>query len=493
MWKLLVLAGMLSWATSVRSAEIPFLDPFATPQQLALQRSTPDTATHQLKFRRTTTISGDADQVAEIIIDVAKDWAALYVDGSRTRLHDHRLLSVFDIDTAAGTFTVSNKLGHLAFLAAEIANRKFMAGLIDAAGAGGTTDDACDAEAELSSRLREGDAFRGDVSIDRQPTAVTATCNGRPIGIIHLGEGEAVPATLWPTLLTEFPLHPALAAELKAVAAPPRRLEVFYDLLGKAVTVTLSLEASGTAATPYPLTTDLKNASTARLAATTSSELAVVAEATVAGTADGGAPTSAAWEQRLRAMAQQDNGSRAILALLPTAAMFPELVEACSPGNNTVTCVLAANAAAFAEIEPAIRAALSIAVAEQSGDPRTALAAMKAAQPSAIADDPVLGQAFALALLRFGPEFQRAAAADGLPADPLPLMLRTIQAYPYNPWYWADLSDLYVARWDYETAMTLLAVARSVDIPAAGSPALLSKGPGVRAIREAYPAFFLPD
>lgn len=493
MWRLALLAAMLFWATSGQSAEIPFLNPFAAPPELSLQRGAPQNATQRVTFRRTTKINAEAEQIATIVIDVADDWA-LYNDGSQTVLYDYRLMSLFVIDISRGSFTVGSKVAQAAFLAAEIGNRKVLANLVESAGAGDDTmGGACDAETALSSRLREGDAFRGNVSIDREESSITAACNGRTVGIIQRSDGGAVPAALWPTLVTTFPLHPALAAELADMQSVPRQIQVFYEQLGRAVTVTLTLETSAPSATPYPLTAELKNASAAQLAATTSPELASLAEAAIAGTADGGVPTSAIWEQRLNAMGQDGSPSRAILALLPTSAMFPELLQGCSPDSKTAACVLAANAMTFAEVDPAVKGALTIAVAEQSGNPGLAMAAMKAAQDSTIADDPVLGQAFALALLRFGGAFQGESAAAGLPADPLPLMLRTLEAYPYNPWYWTDLADLYIARWDYGTAMTLLAVAFSLDIPAAANPALLAKGPTVEAVRESHPAFFLPD
>ena len=492
MWKLTFLVAMMFSATSVRSAEIPFLNPFATPQELALQRSTPEAATHRLTFRRTTKNNDEADQVATVVIDVANDWA-LYSDGSRTTLHDYRLLSWFVIDTTRGTFSFGNKVGNAAFLVAEIVNRKLMQRLLDSAGTGDAVGDVCDSETELRSRLPEGDDFRGNVTIDRDKASITATCNGRTIGTIQLGEGGAVPAALWPTLVATLPLHPALSAEFGGMTSAPRQLQVFYEQVGGSVTETLTLEAAGPSAAPYPLTADLRNTSADRLAATTTPELALTAQAAVAGTADGGVPTSESWGRRLYAMAQEGNGSSAVLALLPTSAMFPELLQACSAENKTPACVLSANLIAFAEIEPAVGGALAIAKAQQSGDQVMAMAAMMTAQRSDIADDPVLGQTFALALLTFGGAFQEGAASAGLPSDPLPLMVRSIEAYPYNPWYWTDLADLYIAKWDYDTAMMLLAVAFSLDIPAASNPLLIAKAPKVGVIRQLHPSLFLPD
>ena len=135
----------------------------------------------------------------------------------------------------------------------------------------------------------------------------------------------------------------------------------------------------------------------------------------------------------------------------------------------------------------------TIAAAEQAVDQALAMSAMKAAQDSTIADDPVLGQTFALALLKFGMEFRKEAATAGLPSYPLPLMVRSIEAYPYNPWYWTDLADVYIAKWEYDTAMTLFAIAFSLDLPAAANPMLIAKAPMVGAIRQSHPSLFLPD
>jgi hypothetical protein len=171
--------------------------------------------------------------------------------------------------------------------------------------------------------------------------------------------------------------------------------------------------------------------------------------------------------------------------------MFPEAMQACQARARSAICDVLRDLKRTVTTDSAVRALLSVAMAEQARKPGEAVAAMVSARSSPHADHPALGAAFALAL-HAGPVLRKQAEVAGLPADPVPLHVRALQAYPYNPAYWTDLGDL-IARSFKADGYLLYDVALSLPMPEAQrSNAVLNNRRRIAArLRDDFPAFFL--
>ena len=485
------LCVVLTHAATATADETLFLNPFMTADEMRLERDALPDATLRLHYRETRSERAGPEEVFDVSIEVAEDWA-LVEDARGTFLFDFQLLRAFTIDPEGKTFVAFNLTGNVTFRVMERQNRVLMQEIATLAGSTEISDDACDAETELG--VAFGEAV-GDVEIVRTAASTTAMCNGRLIGTLVPGEGRVAPAALVPTLANVFAMHPALAAELGTDRPAPQGIKSSFNILGEATMRSWELVSSETVSLAYPLTNEFENASSLWLGGKTGVATATLAADAVGGRAGDGPPDRAAWDVALWKLARTGTGAAAALAVLPTFSMFPELLGTCREPNTWAACALLANLQAIARTDTAVAAAMAIVSAEQAGNQAAVIEAMLAAQTSALKDDPVLGQTFAIALMHFGPQFQAEAAKIGLPSDPLPLMLAAVEAYPYSPAYWTDLGDLFATNWDYQASMMLYEVALALPMPEAqrAYPVLQGKVSFAARIRADFPTFYLPE
>jgi len=106
---------------------------------------------------------------------------------------------------------------------------------------------------------------------------------------------------------------------------------------------------------------------------------------------------------------------------------------------------------------------------------------MNRAQASPLRDHPALGASFALALLRFDAKALEKARKAGLPTDIAALQARAVTALPYNPTYWSDIGDRYLASYAMQDAFLLYDVAYALPMPDA-----VAKGPGMSGKRQQF-------
>jgi hypothetical protein len=296
-------------------------------------------------------------------------------------------------------------------------------------------------------------------------------------------------------LARETTMHPALQARMSDLGSPPRRLEAFFKFGSDRRALSWHvISAEHPLDLPYPLTTELINATATSINETVAPGLGDTAATAVAGRALGGAPTLATWDAEVGRLAKEKGAAAATLAMWPAFNMFPQIAQSCQSGSISAICDSMRNLAATAASDSAVRALLDVTRAEQMRRPADAIAAMIGARSSPHADHPVLAASFALALQSGGVAMHKQAEAAGVPSDAKPLHVRAVQAYPYNPAYWTDLGDYFGRSYDLLTAYVLYDVAFSLPMPDAqrGNPALSGKRSVNARIRSDFSAFFLP-
>ena len=135
--RLLLVLGACALAAinaSQASAQELFGNPFASAKALRAQRGETPKATLRLKYEASAEPK-DKQQAAELVIDVAADWA-LVLHGARRTVYDFRLGRVLELQDD-GTFMSRGMTGDVAFRVAERQNRTR---LTAALGAGGLAD-----------------------------------------------------------------------------------------------------------------------------------------------------------------------------------------------------------------------------------------------------------------------------------------------------------------------------------------------------------------
>jgi hypothetical protein len=389
-----------------------------------------------------------------------------------------------------GTFVSRGMMGDVAFRVAERQNRTALTSITRAAGS--MDWDACDAETELGVVI-PGSKEPAAVEIKKSGTTTTLECNGRAVGIVESSKERKAPAALWPVLAHLIAMHPALRARMAEGGAAPKRVEATFRLAGHSKTLVWRLLSAEPISEPYPLAADRVNATAPSLNKTVAPGLGDIAAEAVAGRAAGGPPTLAAWEAQVRRTAQEKGAAAATLAMWPALHMFPQTTQACQTGTRSPICDSIRNLRATVAADAAVRALLVVATAENARRPADAIAAMVAARTSPHADHPALAASFALVLHGGGPAMRKQAQAAGVPVEAVPLHVKALQAYPYNPAYWTDLGDYYARGYRMPTAYLLYDVALSLPMPDAqrGSPVLSGKRRLAARIRGDFPAFFL--
>lgn len=490
------LLAVLAIGVSQAGAQEPFGNPFASAEALRAQRGAVPNASLRLRYQ-TSTDPKTERQPGELVIDAAPDWVQVTTNGRRT-LYDFHLGRVVELGDNSD-FVPRNIVGDVAFRVAEVQNRSALTAVINAAGvrtghAAGVKDrwDACDAETELGVVI-PGSKEPGATEVKQSGATATLECNGRVVGVLESRTGEKAPAALWPALAHAVTMHPALRARMAEGGSAPQRLEASFTIASTSKRLTWSLVSAEPITAPYPLDARLVNASAASLNATIAS-LGDIAAGAVAGRTQGGPPTLAAWEAFVERTAREEGAAAAVFAMWPALNMFPQAVQACQAGGQSAICASLRDLRSTVASDPAARALLVVAMAEQARKPGDAIAAMVAARASPHADHPALGAAFALALLSGGEAMRKQAQAAGLPSDAKALHIRAVKAYPYNPAYWTDLGDYFARAYELPTAYLLYDVAFSLPMPEAqrGNVALSGKRTLAARLRQDFPAFFLP-
>jgi hypothetical protein len=298
---------------------------------------------------------------------------------------------------------------------------------------------------------------------------------------------------LWPVLAAIFQIHPQILAAAQKVGVVPTHLESNYTQMQRKATRSWDLVYARAETRPYPLSAQLRNATVDWLAAGVSETIAQTAVDALQGKAGSGPPTAASWERTLTALVEA-NDPAAAMALLPTLGMFPDLLSGCRSGGKSAACTIVARLANYMAADPAVAAAFKMIEPHASGDtgwPAIALESMVAAQTSPLGRDPILGAVFANVVRSAGPAFQAQASAKGLTGDPHALISAAIQAYPYNPSWWLDLANSFIARYDTYTGLVLADVAMSLPMPEAlrGNPMVADRQQRLSALVADYPAF----
>ncbi|WP_395646425.1 hypothetical protein [Terricaulis sp.] len=484
----LVIAALvlLCWAMPASAQEL-FSNPFADAAAYRTQRGDLSDAHYRVRYEQTLIQRGGAPETSELMLDVADDWA-LMRNGVQTILYDFRINRVFTI--AGDAFVTRNAAADVVFRITERQNRSYLERVLAGVRTRGgqALPGACDAESELGVVVPSIDA--ASVQWRERRGGVTLRCGGQEIGSFTPGDGAAPPPAFWPTMYAAMPTHPAILRRVRENGHPAAQLENSFISLGTGRSSRAwRLIAIETVTTPYPLTDALANTTAGALDAAVPGAGQVGIEA-VAGRAQGGAPTLANWDARVRALAQSDGEPAAAMMLGPMFNMFPDLN--CGGADPLFACGLVRRVRSLDD--PAPRAFFEIAVAEQQNNPAAAIAAMQRAQVSPLRDHPALGAAYALAMLKFNRQQLEQARAAGLPTDGAALQNRALLAFPYNPGYWTDVGDRFGSAYEWPTAFIFYDVAFSLPLPgaSAGNPALQGKRSMAERIRHDFPDAFLP-
>lgn len=458
------------------SANAQGLHPFSSVEDILAARGAPANATFRARYEQT-----ENGEASEIVIEAAPDWARVR-NGGVNFLYDFELDRLFLLHE--GNFGSYPIAANAMFRVSELQNRAFIAGALRAGGAGDDMGDGCDAETELGVVIASLPGA-GRIESRTRRGATEILCNDRVIGSFEASDDPAPPRAFWPTLTNITNLHPALRTAMQESRRAPARMEVSFRPMGPEVTRRVwRLVAIEQIDAPYPLAGENRTAEL--ISVQSDADLAQLAHEAVAGRAAGGAPTLESWDAHIRTL---DEVNAAMLFGVGVN-MFPELIQACPGGAHYAMCETIRRLNATAAREPAVRALLSITMAEQTGDHSAAIQSMRAAQATPLGAHPALGASFALALVGGDGELREQAEAAGLPADPLPLTLAGVRAYPYVPGYWSDLGDLYRANWRFDLAFFCYEVGAALPVPGAASSPASGRLETARRFRADFPHFF---
>lgn len=228
---LLVLLAVLAAMLPAYAEEPPALiNWFKPPAWLADQYPPRANATLML-----TGTVGSRGEVARIML--AEDWAAV-LRPAGTAIYDYRLRTLVTAGAHGRTFI--QPLGLEPMLRLEQLRASTEA----------DTETLCAREAFLGVEL-PNQPFRSDAHLERSGNSISVVCGGRVVASLELSSSVAAPASLWPTLVNEFDLHPRLAAELSSLKLAPLSISTIE---GKGQLETLfSLDEQYAISFPYPM------------------------------------------------------------------------------------------------------------------------------------------------------------------------------------------------------------------------------------------------
>jgi hypothetical protein len=489
MWPALfgVIVGLAPFSATAQLFANPFAEPAAYLQS---RGAAPAEATYRVRYEVTRTEPDQTPAVAQVIIDVAPDWS-LTREGESAVLRDFRSGRTFMLQ--GDTFTSMNSMADIVFRVMERQNRTYLQRLMSAAGA--EISDACDADTELGVTI--GDVQGAPEFVERGRT-VELHCSGRIVSSFTPSDNAAPPPAFWPTMFTMMTTHVGIFRTARDAGRVPSQLDVSFRLAPNVERRrSWRLIAVETVATPYPLTPNLRNATSEIIDREFVAGIGQVAVDAVAGRAQGGPPTLQSWGAHLTDVARREGDAAAAMLVMPTYNMFPELEGTCTnaaPQEHPI-CPLNRNLRTIANSDPAPWALLEVAMAEQERNSSAAIAAMTRAQRSRYRDHPALNAAYALAVLRFDDAAMAEARAANLPTDVDALQASALHALPYAPSHWGDVGDRFASGYDYLTAFVFYDVAYSLPMPSAVTRhrALTSKRDVMARIRRDFPEAGLPS
>jgi hypothetical protein len=479
-------SALLLLAPLPAMAQPLFANPMDTAAGYRAARGDAPDATHRFRYEITRADTGAAPEVTEATIAIASDWA-LFRNADEAVLYDFRLNRQFAL--AGDTFATTNGMADLLFRVMERQNRAYLGQLLSAVDAGDMMTD-CESDAELGLAMPQRPS-KAAISFSQSSGVQSFTCDGKAMGSFAVG-AEKAPAAFWPTLFNTMPMHPALFKRLRDTGALPLSLEMLRTVGNVQHRTTLKLVSAEVLATPYPLTSAMRNTTAEQFDTLLGPGMGQLAADAVAGRAAGGPPTLQGWNDYIAGMARTDPAAAAMLGM-PSFNMFPELQTMCGRQDHAV-CTALRSMAALKATEPAPMALLEMGMAEQSGNMNDAIKAMQTIQGSRHRDHPAASGSFALALLKFKPADIAKARAAGLPTDVAALQAKAIAGLPYNPAYWTDAADPHVAGYQWRNATLFYDVAFALPMPSAvtSNGVMVGKRSLFENIRKDFPDAFLP-
>jgi hypothetical protein len=460
-------------------------NPLDTAAGYLRARGSAPPARQTIRYAVTLSEEGKAPRRSEVTFALGDDWAA-YREGDATTLIDYRLNRRFVLQQ--DRFTAVNGMADLVFRVMERQNRKYLKTLLSEVTDGQPVLTDCESDAELGLALPGQQSDSKSEIVDRAG-AIAVRCDGRELGHFMPGSQPALPE-LWPALFNVIPMHPALFARMRASGATPESLQLAPTAAGRRSAVEYRLLSIGSLPAPYPLTEQLRNTTAEMLDASLGPGVGRIAEGAIAGTALGGAPTLQGWGDYIATLSKADPAGAGLL-MLPSFGMFPALGQVCRTGEHPV-CALRARMSAGELEDPAPRALIDMAMAEQRGDSQAAIDAMRIIAASRFRDHPAVSASFALALVTFDDAELAKVREAGLPTDVKSLQARAVIGLPYNVAYWTDVADLRAASYEWREAMLFYDVASSLPMPDAVSnnPVLVSRHALFGRIRRDFPDAF---
>ncbi len=467
------------------TAQTPAISPFAEAAVITTARGPTTNATIRLHYQLTQTEGSGRPVQSDLTLDLAHDWALARAP-DHTTLHDYRLDRDFIINEANHSFVSYDSIAILAFRVMERQNRSYLREVLQRAAPNARFADDCDAESELGIVI----PGLGNSQPDFREAGGTVEfrCNNRSMGGFAPSVGAPPPATLWPTLMREVTVHPALLRRARDSGHAPNELTVtFANGTSTATTRAWRLLSTEIIDEPYPLTSALVNANGPEIDSVTGAGVGAVAAAAIAGRFQGGAPTLETWNGYVSSLANNE----ASLLVGMSYNMFPELEDGCQHGMQHAVCNLGRSLRASMDADPAVRAMYLIATAEQENQLDGVVDLMRNAQTSPLAHHTALMQSYALALMKFNDQQMAAARNAHLPTDLLPLMASTLRAFPYSPAYWTDLADYYTQRYEWPSAVLLYDVAFALPMPSAqhSNPILVGRRAFFARLRHDFPDY----
>ena len=481
----LIVAGLTGLVVSPALAQPLFANPLDTPEGYREGRGATPDAKHRIRYEVTETQGSGASEVYEVTIDVASNWS-LYRKGEIAVLNDFGLNRIFTLE--GDTFSTVNGMSNLVFRVMERQNRTYLKDVLAAATAGEPmiTDCQSDSELGLSLPMQKSDSV---LSFEDRQGFTALICDGADVGGFTAGSASAPPA-LWPSLFHIAPMHPALLKRMRETGAVPATFETERTAGDTTIKRSFRLVDVESVSASYPLTDDLRNTTAETFDNLIGPDGAQFAADVVAGVAQGGAPTLESWGRYLSELAETDLAAAGMM-MMPSFNMFPE--TSCGQQQHPI-CTIARRVAGARATAPAPTALIELGMAEQRGDNKAAISAMKTLMASAQRDHPAVAGSFALALLKFTEEDVNDAIAAGLPVDVGALQAKALRAVPYNPAYWTDMGDTYSMSYRWEEATLFFDVAHALPMPSAvaSNQALAGKRNLFAKIRNDFPDAFLP-
>lgn len=462
-----ILTFLVSVAATLfaNTAHAQSLGPFADPAAIVQARGGAPHAIMEVRYAAALSGRPDAPSSFDLILDVAPDWV-LVRNGDQLFLYDFRLDRLFVLNEANHSYVSYSSVAPIAFQVMERQNRAMLAQVLRRAGGGAAANlaDDCDAESELNIAFPTGG---GRTSVRTNGGTTELRCNNRVMGSFSAGH-VAPPASFWPALARAITMHPALYDAIHASRQIPATIVTNYRTGGAQQPVQFEYRLSSAAAAdiPYPLT-DMTNANAMAMDTVLGPGVGAVANDAIAGRAGSGPPTFASWGAHLAQVRASDGPAAEAMLVGVSYNLFPTATALCATEPQNRICGAMSELRTTINSDPAVHAMYAIAAAEQQNRIADVIPAMTSARTSPLAQHPVLGESYALALLKFN-DAQLAQAHDaGLPTDPKPLMAAALRAYPYNSAYWTDVAAWRAANYEWMEAMLFYDVANALPYPEA--------------------------